>query len=87
MFYDNSTFLPWLKYADLTFSSHLLLGVAMVVSKKVPAWAIVVFIIAFLLTQFGILIHPVYGRIIKRASYALLSVSWLPIALNIPRSK
>lgn len=43
--------------------------------------------VAFLLTQFGILIHPFYGRIIKRLSYALISISLLPIAVTILKPK
>ena len=82
LFYDNSRVLFLLKYADLTLLSQALLGTAFILSRKVPKWAIVLFFIALLLTQLGILIDPYYGRIIKRLSYALLSISLLPIALD-----
>jgi hypothetical protein len=87
LFYDNSRWLFLLKYADLTLLSQTLLGTAFILSKKVPKWAIVLFFIALLLTQLGILIDPYYGRIIKRLSYALFSISLLPIALDYLKSK
>lgn len=82
LFYDNSRLLFLLKYADLTLLSQALLWAALILSKKIPKWAIVLFFIALLLTQLGILIDPYYGRIIKRLSYALFSISLLPIALD-----
>ncbi|MBD2701340.1 hypothetical protein IC229_11875 [Spirosoma sp. BT702] len=80
LFYDNSQIFFLLKYADFTFLAQILLGIAFILSTKIPKWAIILFFIALLLTQFGILIDPFYGRIIKRFSYALFSVSFLPIA-------
>ncbi|HLA57528.1 MAG TPA: hypothetical protein VK622_02145 [Puia sp.] len=83
LFYDNSQLFILLKYFDFTVLGQLCVGIIFILSKKMPRWAIIVFFIALLLTQFGILIHPVYGRIIKRLSYTLFSVSFLPIAVEI----
>ena len=83
LFYNNSRLFFLLKYADLTLLGQIFLGIALFISKKVPVWAKVIFFIALLLTQLGILIDPYYGRIIKRLSYTLISVSLLPIAINI----
>ena len=85
LFYDNSKLFFLLKFADFTTLGQLFLGIAFILSKKIPKWAIIVFFIALLLTQFGILIHPVYGRIIKRLSYTLFSISFLPIVVGIIR--
>lgn len=83
LFYDNSRLFFLFKYADLTLLGQFFLGIALFISKKVPVWAKVIFLIALLLTQLGILIDPYYGRIIKRLSYSLISVSLFPVAINI----
>lgn len=83
LFYNNSKLFFLLKYADLTLLGQFFLGIALLLSKKVPVWTKILFFIALLLTQLGILIDPYYGRIIKRLSYSLISISLLPIALNI----
>jgi hypothetical protein len=86
LFYDNSKIFFLFKFLDFAMLAQIFLGIAMVVSKKIPRWAWVLFFIALILTTVGILIHPVYGRIIKRLSYALFSVSFLPIVMDILRN-
>jgi hypothetical protein len=83
LFYDNSKLFILFKYADLTLLGQIFLGIALFISKKIPMWAKVIFLIALLLIQLGILIDPYYGRIIKRLSYSLISVSLFPIAISI----
>lgn len=83
LFYDNSQLFFLLKYFDFALIGQLLLGFAMALSKKIPKWAWVLFFVALVLTQVGIALHPFYGRILKRSSYALLSVAFLPIVINI----
>ena len=83
LFYNNSKLFFLFKYADLTLLGQIFLGIALFLSKKIPAWAKVIFLIALLLTQLGILIDPYYGRVIKRLSYSLISVSLIPIAVSI----
>ncbi|MFM9911893.1 MAG: hypothetical protein ACKVOW_21415 [Chitinophagaceae bacterium] len=81
LFYNNSKLFILFKVFDFGMLAQLCLLIAMIVSRKIPKWAIVVFIAGLLLTTFGILLHPVYGRIIKRVSYSFFSISFLPIAL------
>ena len=83
LFYNNSKLFFLLKYADLTLLGQVFLGIALVLSKKVRTWTKILFFVALLLTQLGILIDPYYGRIIKRLSYSLISISLLPIAITI----
>ncbi len=83
LFYNNAKLFFLLKYADLTLIGQIFLGIALLLSKKVPAWAKFLFVIALLLTQLGILIDPYYGRVIKRLSYSLISISLLPIVITI----
>jgi hypothetical protein len=85
LFYDNSQLFFLLKYFDFALIGQLLLGFAMVLSKKIPKWAWILFFVALVLTQVGIALHPVYGRILKRSSYALWSVAFLPIVMDILR--
>jgi hypothetical protein len=85
LFYDNSKIFTLFKFLDLWMIAQICLGIALVASTKIPKWALILFFIALLLTTFGILIHPFYGRVIKRLSYTLFSVSFLPIAINILR--
>jgi hypothetical protein len=87
LFYDNSKIFVLFKFLDLWMIAQICLGIALVVSKKIPKWALILFFIALVLCSFGIIIHPVYGRIIKRLSYTLISVSFLPIALGLLRNK
>ena len=82
LFYNNSKLFVLFKYADLTLLGQIFLGIALFLSKKIPVWAKVIFLIALLLTQLGILIDPYYGRMIKRLSYSFISVSLLPIAIS-----
>jgi hypothetical protein len=87
LFYDNSKIFVLFKFLDFWMIAQICLGIALVVSKKIPKWALLLFFIALLLTTFGIIIHPVYGRIIKRLSYTLISVSFFPIALGLLKKK
>lgn len=87
LFYDNSQLFFILKYVDFASLSFILLGIALIISKILPKWAIFLFFTALLLTQFGILIDPFYGRIIKRLSYSLFSFSLLPIAIDMLKNK
>lgn len=87
LFYDNSQLFFVLKYVDFASLSFILLGIALIISKRLPKWAIFLFFTALLLTQFGILIDPFYGRIMKRLSYTLFSISMLPIAIDILKNK
>lgn len=87
LFYDNSRLFILFKYLDLSLLGQVFLGVALVISRKIPTWAIVLFGIALLLTQFGILLGPYSGRIIKRLSYSLFSISLVPVAVSIFKNK
>jgi putative Mn2+ efflux pump MntP len=80
LFYDNSQLFILFKFLDLNLLAQICLAVGLVLSKKLPKWALAVFFIALLATQLGMVLGPVYGRIIKRSGYALFSVSFLPIA-------
>lgn len=82
IFYDNSKLFIAFKFFDFALISQITMGIALVQSKKIPKWALIVFLIALLITFFGILLHPVYGRIAKRFAYTLFSVSFLPIAIS-----
>jgi hypothetical protein len=83
LFYDNSQLFFLFKFFDFWSLAHICIIVGLIRSRQLPKWAWVVFFAAMLLTTFGILIDPVYGRIIKRLSYALFSVSFLPIAIHL----
>ena len=83
LFYDNSQLFFLFKFLDLWMLTQICLGTALVVSKKLPKWALVIFFVALLLCSFGIIIHPVYGRIIKRLGYALFSVAFIPLAISL----
>jgi hypothetical protein len=85
LFYDNSKLFFLFKIFDLAMLAQISLGIAMIVSRKIPKWAWILFFVTLVLTTFSILIHPVYGRIIKRLSYALFSVSFLPVAISLIR--
>lgn len=87
LFYDNSKIFFLFKIVDFWSLAHICLLTGLVLAKRLPKWAVIVFFLAMLLTTFAILIHPVYGRIIKRCSYALFSVALLPIAMNMWRGK
>lgn len=43
LFYDNSQLLLLLKYFDWTLLSQVLPGFGLIISKRIPAWAIAVF--------------------------------------------
>lgn len=83
LFYDNSQIFILFKYIDFALLSQITMGIALVKSKKMPKWALALFFVALLITFFGILIHPVYGRIAKRFAYSLFSISFLPIAISL----
>lgn len=83
LFYDNSQLFFLFKFLDLWMLTQICLGTALVVSKKLPKWALVIFFMAMLLCTIGIVIHPVYGRIIKRLGYALFSVAFIPLAISL----
>jgi hypothetical protein len=87
LFYDNSKIFFLFKIVDFWSLAHICIITGLILAKKLPKWAVVIFILAMLFTTFAILIHPVYGRIIKRCSYALFSVSLLPIALQLLKGK
>jgi putative Mn2+ efflux pump MntP len=79
-FYENGNVFFLFKYIDVNLFAQLFLGIGLYRSKKVPKWALVIYLIALLATQMGMALGPVYGRIIKRSGYALFSASFLPIA-------
>lgn len=83
LFYDNSKLFFLFKYADFALIAQLTMAIALFKSKKIPKWALIVFSIAFFLTFFGMLFHPEYGRIIKRISYSLFGIAFLPIAIKM----
>ena len=85
LFYDNSQLFPLFKYFDLTLLSQVLLGMGLIISKRFPRWGIVVYFVALVLTQYGILIDPFYGRIIKRCSYSIFTISLLPVIVSLLR--
>jgi hypothetical protein len=86
LFYDNSKLFFLFKFLDFALIAQITMGIALVKSNKIPKWALVIFFIALLLTFLGILFHPIYGRIIKRVSYSLFSVSFIPIAIALFQS-
>ena len=85
LFYNNAKLFILFKYADLTLLGQLFLGITLLLSKRIPIWAKILFFVALILTQFGILIDPYYGRMIKRLSYSLISISLAPIAIEMLR--
>ena len=87
LFFDNSKLFFLLKYIDFWFLGQIFLAAAFLKARKLPKWALAVFFIALALTQLGILFHPVYGKIIKRLSYSIYSVAYIPIAIYIYKNK
>lgn len=83
LFYDNSQIFILFKFLDFALIAQITMGIALLKSKKMPKWALALFFVALLITFFGILIHPVYGRIAKRFAYSLFSISFLPIAISL----
>ncbi len=87
LFFDNSKLFFLLRYLDFWFLGQICLAAAFLKARKLPKWALIVFFIALVLTQLGILFHPVYGKIIKRLSYSIYSVAYIPIAIYIFKNK
>jgi hypothetical protein len=87
LFYDNSQLFFVLKYLDFWFLGQIFLAAAFLKARKLPMWALIVFFIALALTQLGIMIDPVYGKIIKRLSYSIYSIAYIPVAIYIYKNK
>lgn len=83
LFTGSSSLINILRIIELPMLANILLGAAFITSGKIPRWAVLVFIAAFLLSSFGAVLHPVYGMLIKNASYMLFSVAFLPVATGL----
>jgi hypothetical protein len=83
LFIGPASLINVFRIIELPMVANLLLGAAFIFSGKIPRWAIGVFIIAFFLSNFGMLLHPVYGMFIKNASYMLYSVAFFPVATGL----
>ncbi len=87
LFYDNSKFFILFKYLDFWFLSQIFLAGAFLTARKLPKWELALFFVALIITQLGPLVDPFYGKIIKRAGYALFSFAYYPIAVYIFKNK
>lgn len=83
LFTGDSSLLNIFRVVDLPLVANALLGASFIASKKIPRWAIWVYFIAFFLSNFGRLLHPEYGILIKRSSYVLFSVAFYPVAIGL----
>jgi len=83
LFTGSSSLINILRIIELPMLANILLGAAFITSGKIPRWAVLVYIAAFLLSSFGMVLHPVYGMLIKNASYVLFSVAFLPVATGL----
>jgi hypothetical protein len=83
LFTGSSSLINILRIIELPMLANILLGAAFITSGKIPRWAVLVYIAAFLLSSFGMVLHPVYGMLIKNTSYMLFSVAFLPVATGL----
>jgi hypothetical protein len=87
LFYDNSRIFPFLRYLDLWFIGQICLAGAFLRARKLPYWSLIVFFIALILTQLGALIIPAFGKTINYLGFAIYSIAYIPVAVNIFENK